>query len=131
VVSDLQGHHASVSALFVASDRASLWSGDVQGHVICWAVPLDLSSSAPLAVPCTCPQSAQHLKSMGASSSAAGGAVTAALAAQFVRQCTQCDRWICAFCRLEHARKEHPYPRAAAVPPDVSSPQRMRSSARL
>lgn len=104
-VSELRGHSAPVTALFVPADRASVWSGDAQGHVLCWAVPLD-SGVGPgdNRVPCTCPQSAQHFKVLGSGQAAQAAH---AIAAAGVRQCAQCEQWLCAFCRLDHVRTAH------------------------
>jgi len=86
VAAELIGHTAAVSALFVPGDRASVWSGDVAGQVIAWAVPdggvgsaaasgassgaagLITSPSYGLTsvasnVACHCKQSAQHKSS--------------------------------------------------------------------
>lgn len=115
VAAELNAHTAPVTALFVPSDRASVWSGDSQGHAMHWTLPLHAPGAAPhragpisgpfalshsvpqvpSTVACHCKQSAAHAKSTGV--------------AYNVALCSQCTRLVCSFCRLDHLRKDHPH----------------------
>jgi len=116
---------AAVTALHVPADRTAVWSGDAAGHVIGWAVSQGApataaypdfmqqrtGSSSAVFAPTTTAAGAGSGSGSGSVQSCSckqGGQMKSSGVAVSYRLCSQCTRWTCANCRLEHLRTQHP-----------------------
>jgi WD40 repeat protein len=114
----LTGHHSPVTALWIAPDRHSIWSGDSAGRVLQWALPEHARGALNRHSPVTTgPPAATQLVPLHSQCTCKFTRPRASKTAKHETErdpiryfCSQpgCKELLCEWCRLDHLRTAHP-----------------------